>query len=271
MNKARMIVIEGGDGAGKGLTSGVVARELEARGIGFVRSREPGGTPEGEALRTMLLAESGSVWEPASEIMLMTTSRIQHMARVIRPALERGDWVLCDRFVHSTVAYQGYGHQGPVDLIRQLHRDVVGDFMPDLTIVLDIDPEVGIARAKRRLEETGIDEGRMENLTMDFHRRVRQGYLDMVEEDPCGHMLVDASRTIPEVKVDVEARFGAWLDMQERWIVWDGTAGAMPEVDPSQDVLVRRRNGRTSGPHPAGRIGWHHQDVPSDIMFYQGA
>lgn len=272
MKKPVWIVLEGGDGAGKGVAGGIAQKLLEERGMKYIRTREPGGTEEGELLRDKLLGEYGHVWEKSSEIMLMTTSRVQHVAKVIRPHIQRGVSVLCDRYVHSTIAYQGYGHQGPIDLIRHLHEHAVGGDMPDLTIILDIDPEVGIARAKRRLEETGADEGRMENMAMEFHRRVRQGYLDMAEDDPDRHMVVDASRTIPEVRDDIAARLSTWLDGQDHWLPWHGRYSSTlnaPDIGQDVEVMVKRRDGRVDGPYPCGRIEWHHQGTRSDIMFYR--
>ena len=272
MTKPVWIVLEGGDGAGKGIAAGIAQKLLEERGMEYIRTREPGGTEEGELLRNKLLGEYGRVWEKTSEIMLMTTSRVQHVAKVIRPHIARGVSVLCDRYVHSTLAYQGYGHQGPIDLIRHLHQHAVGGDMPDLTIILDIDPEVGIARARQRLEQDGVDEGRMEGMAIEFHRRVRQGYLDMAAADPQRHMVVDASRTIPEVGDDILIRLTAWLDEQDGWLPWHGRYGSIlnaPNIDQDTQVMVKRRSGGVDGPYPVGRIEWHHQEVPSDIMFYK--
>ncbi|MFZ3481696.1 dTMP kinase [Sphingomonas sp. 3-13AW] len=215
MNKPLWIVLEGGDGAGKGIAGGVVQDLFNDRQMPFIKTREPGGTPEGEDLRRMLLGESGHVWEKTSEIMLMTTSRVQHVSRVIRPHLAAGTSVLCDRYVHSTLAYQGYGHEGPIDFIERLHQEAVGGDMPDLTIILDIDPEIGIARAKRRLEEDCVDEGRMEGLAMEFHQRVRRGYLTIAANDPARHIVVDASRSIPEVREEISNRLSAWIETQQ--------------------------------------------------------
>lgn len=272
MKKPVWVVLEGGDGAGKGIAGGVVQKLFDQRGMEFIRTREPGGTEEGEWLRKMLLGEDGKIWEKTSEIMLMTTSRVQHVTRIIRPHLARGVSVLCDRYVHSTLAYQGYGHQGPVEFIEHLHEVAVGGDMPDLTIILDIDPEIGIARAKRRLEEEGVDEGRMENLAMEFHQRVRQGYLAIAEDDPGRHMVIDASRSIPEVRDEITARFTAWLDEQAAWTPWHGRYDATlnaPDIGHATMVMVKRRSGGVDGPYPCGRIEWHHQGTPSDILFYR--
>lgn len=272
MKKPVWVVLEGGDGAGKGIAGGIVERMFAERGMEFIRSREPGGTEEGEWLRAKLLGEDGKLWEKTSEIMLMTTSRVQHVAKVIRPHIARGVSVLCDRYVHSTIAYQGYGHQGPIDFIEYLHEVAVGGDMPDLTIILDVDPEIGIARARRRLAEEGVDEGRMEDLAIEFHHRVRQGYLSIASADPRRHMVVDASRTVPEVRDDIALRFSAWLDEQAGWIPWHGRYDAglnAPDIGQDTQVMVRRRNGGVDGPYPCGRIEWHHQNAGSDILFYR--
>lgn len=272
MNRPVWVVLEGGDGAGKGIAGGVVQKLLAERDMEYIRTREPGGTEEGEWLREKLLGEYGKIWEKTSEIMLMTTSRVQHVSRIIRPHLARGVSVLCDRYVHSTLAYQGHGHQGPVDFIERLHQEAVGGDMPDLTIILDIDPEVGIARAKQRLAQDGTDEGRMESLPMEFHQRVRYGYLTIAENDPERHLVIDASRSIAEVRDEITNRFTTWLDAQQEWVPWHGRYSATlnaPDIGHRTEVMVRRRSGGVDGPYPAGRIEWHHQNTPSDIMFYR--
>lgn len=216
MDKGFMICLEACEGGGKTSASGVIQKMLEQRGLAYIRTREPGGTPEGEKLRGMLLTEEGAVWDPISEILLMTTSRIQHVNRVILPAIERGEVVLCDRFVHSTLAYQGAGHNGPMDFIRNLHRDAVGGMMPDMTIVLDVHPEVGLARAKARLSAEGSNEDRMENFDISFHHRVRQAYLDIASADPERHMIIDANQPIEDVHNEITRRLSPWIDQHTR-------------------------------------------------------
>ena len=196
----RFFVVEGGDGAGKG---GVVARLaafLEGEGHAVLTTREPGGTPEGLQLRAMLLAASGAVWEQEAELLLMTAARVQHVRRVIIPALKAGTIVVCDRFVGSTLAYQGGGRGLPEGLILDLHRRLVDDFWPDLTILLDVDPRVGLERSRRRLAASGADEGRFEALDLTFHQRVRDSFLAQATRHPDRTALIDAGQPIEMVQ-----------------------------------------------------------------------
>jgi dTMP kinase len=177
--RGTFIVLEGGDGAGKTTLLRSLTEALAATGRSLLVTREPGGTEEGQALRAMLLPETGKDWEPAAELLLMTAARVQHVRRVIRPALDAGHIVLCDRFVGSTLAYQGGGSQMPVSEILYLHRRLVGNPWPDLTLLLDIDPEQGLARGRARQAAASADEGRFEARGLDFHRRVREAYLHL--------------------------------------------------------------------------------------------
>lgn len=167
------IVFEGGEGAGKTTAMNAVADALGARAM---VTREPGGTPEGLALRGLLLAEDGPDWDPMAELLLMVAARVQHVARVIRPALAAGRVVLCDRYLASTLAYQGAGRGLPEDFIMNLHNAAVG-LMPDLTVLLDVDPRTGLMRSGRRLAAGALHEGRFEALGLKFHERVRASFL----------------------------------------------------------------------------------------------
>ncbi len=167
------IVFEGGEGAGKTTAMHAVAARLGERAL---VTREPGGTPEGLALRALLLAGDAPDWDPMAELLLMVAARVQHVTRVIRPALEAGRVVLCDRYVGSTLAYQGAGRGLDERFILELHRQAVG-LLPDLTVLLDVDPRVGLRRSLRRLAAGGQDEGRFESLDMAFHERVRASFL----------------------------------------------------------------------------------------------
>ena len=167
------LVFEGGEGAGKTTAMAAVAARLGNRAL---VTREPGGTPEGLALRALLLAGDAPDWDPMAELLLMVAARVQHVTRVIRPALAAGRVVLCDRFVGSTLAYQGAGRGLDQAFILDLHRVAVG-LLPDLTILLDVDPRVGLLRSGRRLVASGQDEGRFEGLDLSFHERVRASFL----------------------------------------------------------------------------------------------
>ena len=207
----RFIVFEGGDGAGKGSALTAVAESLAADGLDVLTTREPGGTPEGLELRSLLLSAAGAVWDQGSELLLMTAARVQHVKRVIRPALAAGRIVLCDRFVGSTLAYQGAGRGLPLALIRDLHRIFVDDVWPDLTVLMDVDAGAGVRRSRQRLSSTKADEGRFEALDLDFHERVRGAFLEQAEAEPSSTIIIDAARPLDDVRPDVVARVRVWL------------------------------------------------------------
>ncbi len=209
--QGRFIVFEGGDGAGKGSALAAAAEALRTDGHDVLTTREPGGTPEGSALRGLLLSEAGRIWDQGSELLLMTAARVQHVKRVIRPAVASGKLVLCDRYVGSTFAYQGAGRGLPPSLIRQLHRDFVEDYWPDLTVLLDIAPAEGLARSRRRLAATATDEGRFEDLALDFHARARASFLAQAEDKPDRTLVIDAAPPLAEVQAEVVARLRTWL------------------------------------------------------------
>lgn len=203
------IAVEGGDGAGKGSLIARLVAAFEAQGRAVVATREPGGAPEGEALRALLLSSKGE-WDPRSELLLMTAARVQHVERVVKPALARGAVVVTDRYVGSTIAYQGAGRGLAVELIFTLHDAFVG-LWPDLTLTLDVDAEIGLARAKRRLAADAVDEGRFEGLDAAFHSRVRRSFLEQARGRPDTHAVIDASRTQDEVFHDALAAIDALL------------------------------------------------------------
>ena len=177
-----------------------VATALRDDGLDVVTTREPGGTPEGLQLRALLLAESGAVWEQEAELLLMVAARVQHVRRVIQPALAAGKQVICDRFVGSTLAYQGGGRGLPEGLIRDLHRQMVDDVWPDLTVLLDVDPRLGLERSRRRLVADAADEGRFEALALSFHDRVRQSFLAQAACAPKRSVVIDAGQAIDIVQ-----------------------------------------------------------------------
>lgn len=210
MGKARFYAVEGVDGCGKsGMVRHIVAH-LEAGGEPVIATREPGGTPQGEQLRALLLSGDDDAWDQQSELLMMTAARVEHVRRVILPSLARGTSVVSDRYVGSTIAYQGAGRGMAEEYIRLLHRQAVGDVWPDLVVVLDLDPEIGLARSKRRLSDGAIDEGRFETLDLAFHHRIRQSYLDQAARDPARHVVVDASGTPEEVRARTLAAIDGW-------------------------------------------------------------
>lgn len=206
----RFYAIEGVDGCGK---TGVVqhlVEHLDRTRRPAIATREPGGTPQGEKIRSLILSGNDDAWDQHSELLLMTAARVEHVRRVILPALASGSSVVSDRYVGSTIAYQGAGRGMPEDFIRLLHRVAVGDVWPDLVIVLDLDPRIGLARSKGRLSASAIDEGRFETLDLEFHRRIRQSYLDQAAADPERHIIVDATGDPEQVRRRV-------IDAVEDW------------------------------------------------------
>ncbi len=199
------VVLEGGDGSGKSSVLAHLAETFGGLPGGTLISREPGGTPEGQAIRRLLLARHGD-WEPLAELLLIAAARAQHVERVIRPALAAGRLVLCDRYIGSTLAYQGSGRGLPETRIRELHAWTTGDLWPDLTLLLDVAPEQALSRGMARLAADGSGEDRFEALGLDFQRRVRQGFLDQAAAAPARHAVLDASRPLAEVKEAAAAR-----------------------------------------------------------------
>jgi dTMP kinase len=197
------ITFEGGEGSGKSTQIKLLAAYLREKGKAVVVTREPGGTDGAEAIRGLL---RGSIeWLPLSELLLQFAARNEHVKQLIKPALERGDFVLSDRFTDSTYAYQGYGMGMPLDAIAGLEKLVLGSFRPDKTFLLDIEPEVGLRRA---ISRDGNAE-RYEAMPMDFHRRLRSGYLEMAVADPNRSTVIDADapsetiyRKIVEIMTD---------------------------------------------------------------------
>jgi dTMP kinase len=211
MARGTFIAFCGGEGAGKTTQIAVLARHLEKSGTAVLTTREPGGTPEGQHLRKLLLTATAGSWTPLAETLLMVADRAQHIERVIAPALAAGTHVVSDRFVLSTLSYQGAGRGVPTTLIRDLHRHSCGDLWPDLTIIFDIDPAIGLKRSKRRLSRSGSDESRFEELDLAFHQRVRAGFLAEAARDSGRHLVIDATRPIDEIAAEISVRVDAAL------------------------------------------------------------
>mgnify|MGYP001824267209 FL=1 len=188
------ITLEGGDGAGKSTMMDRVAAWLESRGHVVVRTREPGGTELAESLRTILLDRNNDSLCSLTELLLMFASRAQHLAEVIRPALARGETVLCDRFTDATWAYQGGGREVPGEEIAALEKLVHGDLQPDLTLLLDLPVETGLKRASLR-----SDYDRFEAESLAFFERVRNAYLDRAGRQSQRFEVIDASQEIEAV------------------------------------------------------------------------
>jgi dTMP kinase len=195
----RFITFEGGEGAGKSTQVARLVVRLRTLGIETIATREPGGTPNAEALRKVLLEGLEERLSPASEAMIFSAARIDHLDRLIRPALARGAYLICDRFADSTRAYQG-GTLGE-DFIDRLEKLTVGETMPDLTIILDLPAEEGLARADARRGSGKAD--RFESEAIDFHRGLRDAFLKIAKHNPKRCAVIDASRTPDEIAKDI--------------------------------------------------------------------
>ena len=201
----RFITLEGIDGAGKSTHAGWLARRIEARGHAVVTTREPGGTALGEKLRLLLLRDPMT---RDSEALLMFAARREHLEAVIRPALGRGDWVLCDRFTDATYAYQGGGHGVPFARIRELEQWIHGDVRPDRTFLFDVPPEISRARLDRA-EAEGRDLDRFEREAGAFFVRVRKAYLDRAAAEPHRFRIIDSSQPLATVRAELEVELTA--------------------------------------------------------------
>lgn len=200
--KGKFITVEGIEGVGKTTNIDFIHQQLLAAGRDVVLTREPGGTPLGEAVRGLLLDPEYTGMDSTCELQLMFAARAEHLAKVIWPALEKGQWVLCDRFTDATYAYQGGGRGIDTGVIARLEELVQGDFRPDLTLLLDVPVETGLARASKR---GAMD--RFEQEQVGFFEKVRKCYLEMARASPGRYRVVDASLPLDEVQKQIAAIF----------------------------------------------------------------
>jgi dTMP kinase len=200
--KGKFITVEGIEGVGKTTNIEFIQQQLQAAGRDVVLTREPGGTPLGEAVRGLLLDPEFTGMDSTCELQLMFAARAEHLAKIVWPALEKGQWVLCDRFTDATYAYQGGGRGIDAGVIARLEDLVQGDFRPDLTLLLDVPVEVGLARAGKR---GAMD--RFEQEKVEFFEKVRKCYLDMAKASPGRYRVVDASLPLEDVQYQIAAIF----------------------------------------------------------------
>jgi dTMP kinase len=196
------ITLEGGEGAGKSTQARRLKAFLEEQGREVILTREPGGTPEAEKIRDLLVQRDGGEWTPLAECLLFFTARHMHAQKLIRPALAEGKIVICDRFTDSTRAYQGYGHGFDPETIEQVKTLALGDFEPDLTLIFDVPVDVGLARSfDQKMKSAGREstEDRFEKLDRAFHERLRQGFLDIASKNPQRCVVIDAAQTPEEI------------------------------------------------------------------------
>ena len=199
MNRGKFITFEGGEGCGKCTQVRRLRDALESRGVKVLLTREPGGTPLAEKVRSLLKDEAGDPPCDRTELLLFLAARAQLVRNVIRPALESGTWVVSDRFSDSTLAYQGYGRGLPLDVVRAANDFACEGLKPDLTLLLDVDPATARARMRGREAATHTAADRIERAGDDFHARLRQGFLEMAAAEPLRIVTVDASGTEEDV------------------------------------------------------------------------
>lgn len=206
------LTIEGCEGAGKTTAKGVVLQWLNAAGLEFIETREPGGTPLAEQLRSLVLSEHEEQVSDTSELLMVFAARCQNLSQRIEPALAEGKVVVCDRFTDATYAYQGGGRGIDEQRIAVLERLVQGDRRPDMTLLLDIEPELGLARASGRAQAQGESLDRIEQEAIEFFHRVRNVYLQRAERFPDQYVVIDGSQSIVQVEKQImkvlQARLG---------------------------------------------------------------
>ncbi len=210
MPHGKFIVVDGLEGGGKTTNIEILARHIKERfGAEALITREPGGTPMAEKIRDVFKSHTDEHVHYKTELLLVFAARCQHIENLIKPALARGKWVICDRFSSASFAYQGYGRGAPLAMLKTLRDTVQGSFEPDLTMILDLDPAIGLARARGRGE---LD--RIELCALDFFERARAGFLDLARQSPHAYRVVSAEGPLDEVSRDVIAAFDKWWAAQ---------------------------------------------------------
>lgn len=206
MAQGCFITLEGGEGGGKSTQAKMLAADLQAKGYDVLLTREPGGSPGAEAIRGLLLQGDVGRWDGITETLLHYAARRDHVEKTVRPAMAAGKIVISDRFADSTMAYQGYGHGLGRETVAGIHQAVLGDFAPDLTLILDLPVEVGLARAMGRPDmKKSAAEDRYERMGREFHERLRQGFLEIARREPRRCKVVDAGRDIAAIQADLRA------------------------------------------------------------------
>lgn len=207
------ITLEGIEGSGKTTQIQTIARWLAAAGYDCLTTREPGGTPIGSQIRAVLLHPDNTEIAPATELLLYVADRVQHLETVVRAALAAGKVVVCDRYFDATLVYQGYARGLDRNVIRRLHRLACDGMLPDLTLLLDLPPEIGLDRAWGRIhaDDAHSRESRFETEALAFHQRVRAGYLDLARREPRRFTVIDAAVDAAAVSRQIEAALAAFI------------------------------------------------------------
>ncbi len=199
--RGQFITFEGGEGAGKTTQAELLAKSLNNAGIETLLTREPGGTFGAEAIRDLVLSGTSDRWSGLTELLLMYAARLDHVEKLIRPALERGVWVISDRFADSSMAYQGYARRLGKEQVEDVHKAVLKDFAPDLTILFDLDPIM----AMKRVETRGDEISRFDAESMDFHNTLRKAFANIAADNPERIVTVDADKPIEAVNTQILA------------------------------------------------------------------
>ena len=201
----KFITLEGGEGCGKSTQIRLLAEALSKFGIDVVATKEPGGTPDGAVLRNLLVTGDKDRFDAITECMLYFADRRIHLNRVIWPALEQNKWVISDRYADSTEAYQYFGYNKRIsrEVLQTLYQMVAGDFKPDLTIILDIEPERGMARSFAKAENVVVKELRFENKALEFHNNLREGFRQIAEREPERCVIINADKSVEEVHAEI--------------------------------------------------------------------
>jgi len=212
LTKGIFITLEGGEGTGKSTQIKLLQQALATAGVDILTTREPGGTDQAERIRNLLVQSDGGNFDPMTEALLLFAARREHLVHKIWPALERGQWVISDRFADSTRAFQGYGMGLDMQVIENLYLMVAGDFQPDLTFIFDIDPETGLKRSLKRLKESALTEDRYERMGLPFHTSLRNGFLEIAKKFSDRCVVIDAAQDVQTVHQQIlkviEQRFG---------------------------------------------------------------
>lgn len=202
----RFITFEGGEGCGKSTQMKLLAQYLQSIKVDVVETKEPGGTEEGKVLRQLLVTGDKDKFDPIAEVLLYYADRRNHLTKVVWPALKENKWVLSDRYADSTEAYQYYGYDQRISYqtLKNLYQIVAGDFKPDLTFILDIDPEIGMKRSFQKASEMQVKELRFESRQLEFHHNLRRGFLEIARREPERCVVLNADTSIENLHCQIK-------------------------------------------------------------------